>query len=126
MILGIGTDITDVARVEEILARHGEHFIRSILSDAERSLCESKERGKAEFLAGRWAAKEAIAKAFGAGLCKKCLFREIEILSGLSGEPIVTLCGETAKNAEEASVQKIHLSISHERSFAVATALLEN
>lgn len=125
MILGIGTDITDIARTEKIFACHGERFVKSILSPAEQTLCESKKNGKAVFLAGRWAAKEAIAKAFGCGICEKCLFREMEILPGPSGAPHVTLFGNTAQNAEKMLVKKIHLSISHEKQFAVAMALLE-
>ncbi len=126
MILGIGTDIAECQRVMRIYEKYGEHFIRNILTPQELDLMKSR-KNQAEFLAGRWAAKEAFSKALGCGMCEACAFVEIEILPSESGSgaPVVQLHAETAKTAERLGVKKIHVSISHEKNYAIAFILLE-
>lgn len=124
MILGIGTDIAECERVMKIYEKYGHQFIRNILTPKELELMERK-KSKSEFLAGRWAAKEAFSKALGCGMCEACAFVEIEILTNEFGAPTVELHAETAKTAEKLGVRKIHLSISHEKHFATAMVLLE-
>ena len=124
MIYGIGTDIVEVERVEKIYTRHGHHFVKNILTPRELALLDGKT-GKAEFIAGRWAAKEAFSKALGTGMCLECAFVEIEILPDERNSPHVTLYAETAKTAERLGIRGIHVSISHERHYAVATVVLE-
>ena len=77
MIFGIGTDIADCARVGSIYAKHGHHFVKNILTPAElERMAELKD--PKEFIAGRWAAKEAFSKALGTGMCAECAFVDAE------------------------------------------------
>jgi holo-[acyl-carrier protein] synthase len=124
MIFGIGADIVEVERVEKIYARHGHHFVKNILTPRELALLDGKT-GKAEFIAGRWAAKEAFSKALGTGMCIECAFVEIEILPDDRNAPRIALLGETAKTAERLGISAVHVSISHERHYAVANVVLE-
>ncbi|MBO5723241.1 MAG: holo-ACP synthase [Lentisphaeria bacterium] len=121
MIAGLGNDIVDCRRVQHALENHGEHFIRRVLTEK-----EMEEGGNAlSYVAGRWAAKEAIAKALGFGIGQKCSFAEIQILRDEYGRPCVELAGKTELTAEEQQIRKIHVTISHEHNYAVATAILE-
>ncbi|MBO4630301.1 MAG: holo-ACP synthase [Lentisphaeria bacterium] len=121
MIAGIGTDITECARIEKALARHGKMFLEHLLTAAEQQ--ESREQ--LSYCAGRWAAKEAVAKALGCGIGGHCAFTEIEILNNEAGKPEVSLSGSAAITAFRLNICRIHLSISHERHYAVATVILE-
>ena len=88
MIFGIGTDIADCTRVGSIYAKHGHHFVKNILTPAElERMAELKD--PKEYIAGRWAAKEAFSKALGTGMCAECAFVEIEVLSDERGKPFV-------------------------------------
>lgn len=124
MIIGIGNDIVDIRRVSDVYSKRGLHFLQSILSAREIELFAAKG-GRAEFIAGRWAAKEAFSKALGCGMCEECAFMEIEILNDDRGAPCVTLLAETARTAEKRGVSSIHVSISHEKDYASAMVVLE-
>ena len=78
-----------------------------------------------EFIAGRWAAKEAFSKALGTGMCAECAFVEIEVLSDERGKPFIRLYAATAETAKRLGVSRIHVSISHERELATAFVVLE-
>ena len=124
MIFGIGTDIADCARVGAIYAKHGHHFVKNILTPAElERMAELKD--PKEYIAGRWAAKEAFSKALGTGMCAECAFVEIEVLSDERGKPFVKLYAATAETAKRLGVARIHVSISHERELATAFVVLE-
>lgn len=124
MIFGIGTDIVEIERISKVVERHGERFTGYILTDAE--LAEAERRGdKIQFIAGRWAAKEAVAKALGCGLGGSCAWRDIEIAGKPNGAPQVTLSGTGAKTMREQGIRKIFVSISHERGHAIAMAVAE-
>ncbi len=124
MIYGIGTDIVECGRVESVYKKHGSRFLETVLTPAETVLLE-KRSGKAEFISGRWAAKEAIAKALGTGMGKECTFTEIEILPGERNVPQVRFLAGTAETVKRLGITNVRLSISHERHYAVAMALLE-
>ena len=124
MIYGIGTDIADCVRVGSIYAKHGHHFVKTILTPAELERLTSFKDPK-EFIAGRWAAKEAFSKALGTGMCADCAFVEIEVLSDDRGKPFIKLYAATAATAERLGITRIHVSISHERDFATAFVVLE-
>ena len=124
MIFGIGTDIADCARVGAIYAKHGHHFVKNILTPAELERMADLKDPK-EFIAGRWAAKEAFSKALGTGMCAECAFVEIEVLSDERGKPFVRLYAATAETAERLGITRIHVSISHERELATAFVVLE-
>lgn len=121
MIAGIGNDITECARIERALARHGRLFLEHLLTAAE----QTESRGRLSYYAGRWAAKEAVSKALGCGIGRHCSFTEIEILDNAAGKPEVALSGSAEITAARLNVCRIHLSISHERHYAIATAVLE-
>lgn len=121
MILGLGTDVVDVARFGETLLRRGERFIERVFTEAERDHCA----GRVERLAARFAAKEAVLKALGTGL-SGCRWVHIDIVPNASGAPQVRLSGGAFDIAERMGVTDIHLSISHTRTTAMAVAVLES
>lgn len=126
MIVGIGTDIADIERIRKVLDKHGDHFAETVLSEKELKIFNERT-GKAEFLVGRWAAKEAFSKALGTGIGDSCSFPEIEILPDDRGCPVVAgLYGKAAKTIQEKGITKYHISISHERDYAVAFVILES
>lgn len=121
MIAGLGNDITECARIEQALEKHGELFLDHLLTGREKT----ESRNRLSYYAGRWAAKEALAKALGCGIGEKCAFTDIEILDNEAGKPEVHLSGAAEITAKQLKAGRIHLSISHEKDYAVATAVLE-
>ena len=121
MLAGIGNDITECARIENALRKHGDSFLDHLLTAREKK----ESRGRISSYAGRWAAKHAVSKALGCGIGSHCSFTDIEILDNEAGKPEVTLSGDAEITAGQLNVCRIHLSISHERHYAVATAILE-
>ena len=124
MIFGIGTDIVETARIQAVLERHGDRFSRRILTDAELRVFEHRQRSVA-YLATRFAAKEALAKAFGTGIGAEVSFLGIEVGNDPAGRPEVTLSGQTEDYARAQGIQRIFLSLSDEKHYAVAMAVLE-
>ena len=92
MILGIGSDIVDVRRIEQTIARHGERFLARIFTDVERATAERRAR-RAETYAKRFAAKEACAKALGTGFRAGVFFRDMGVVNLASGRPTMALTG---------------------------------
>lgn len=116
MIIGTGIDIVELKRIE--LAMNNYRFIKRILTDKEQLFFNDlSNRRKIEFLAGRFAAKEAFAKAIGTGFGKQLSWQDIEITPDHYGKPI--LVSILAKG-------KVHLSISHSKEYAVANVIIEN
>ncbi|KEI74119.1 4'-phosphopantetheinyl transferase [Clostridium botulinum] len=123
MIYGIGTDITEIRRVEKAITRN-KNFINKLFTKNEMDLWE-KKNFKVEFIAGRFAAKEAISKALGTGI-RDFNFKDIEIINNELGKPKVILKPKAEDIIRKISQShKIHLSISHEKEYAIAYALLE-
>ena len=126
MIIGIGIDIVEIERLEKSLKRStGKQFLNHVYTEAEQAAAPQNERQKYAYFAGRWAAKEALSKAFGCGISSKCALRDIEILRGSAGEPQMELSGAAAQTAASLGVKKLHLSISHEREYACANVIAE-
>src|SRR5689334_24626262 len=92
MILGIGSDITDIRRIEKVIERHGERFLGRIFTDAERKRAERRAKS-VETYAKRFAAKEACAKALGTGLRGGVFWRDMGVVNLASGRPTMTLTG---------------------------------
>jgi len=124
MILGTGVDIVNVARIKESVERNGERFLGKLFLPAEREYCLGRAR-EYEHLAARFAAKEAFLKALGTGASQEAGFREIEVTRDERGRPGIRLHGRAAAFATEKGVLWIHLSIAHEREFAIAQVILE-
>jgi holo-[acyl-carrier protein] synthase len=92
MIVGIGVDIVDVGRVHGLLERYRDRFVHRVFTDAENRYA-NKSVKSAERLAGRFAVKEAVLKAFGTGKSQGILWRDVETVPGPKGRPKVNLCG---------------------------------
>ncbi len=92
MIIGIGTDLVDIRRIERALARHGDRFAQRIFTPVERALAE-RRNNPAETFAKRFAAKEACAKALGTGFRDGIFFRDLGVVNLASGKPTMTLTG---------------------------------
>jgi len=92
MIIGLGSDICDVRRIEDVLARHGERFVNRIFTPTERAKAESRVR-RADTYAKRFAAKEACAKALGTGFRRGVFWRDMGVVNLSSGRPTMQLTG---------------------------------
>lgn len=125
MVIGVGTDIVEIGRMRSLLERHGSSFVNRVLTARETQEA-SLRRDRVPFISGRWAAKEAISKALGCGIGQRCGWIDIEILPDANGKPSAILSGAALETASSLGVGSIHLSISHERGHAVATAILES
>jgi len=122
LIIGIGTDIDDIKRIKKITSSKSK-FIEKIFSVKEKEYLTGINISD-EFIAGRFAAKEAVAKALGTGF-RDFKFKDIEIHRNPLGMPYVILMGNAASLAEKSGRYKIFISISHEKEFAIAYAILE-
>ncbi len=125
MILGTGTDIVAVERIERLVDKYGERFTRRLFTDRELALCLPRANCY-ECLAARFAAKEAVMKALGTGYSQGVKYREIEVTGGEDQRPEIALHGATEQVASDWGTGQIHLTISHERSYAVAFVIIEN
>jgi holo-[acyl-carrier protein] synthase len=115
MKLATGVDLIEIARIEEVIARHGKHYLERIYTPAELEQCGKR----AESLAGRFAAKEATAKALGCGI-GDVAWQEIEVLGDEQNAPKLTLYGAALKMANELGLTTWSVSISHSQSHSVA------
>ncbi|ANB56947.1 holo-[acyl-carrier-protein] synthase [Anoxybacillus sp. B7M1] len=116
MIAGIGIDIVELDRIQKLIEQN-EKFVQRILTKKEKAIFDSlSNERKVEFLAGRFAAKEAYAKAMGTGIGKNVSFQDVAFINNEKGKPeaVVTLEGHY-----------IHVSISHSRDYAVAQVIIE-
>ena len=116
MILGIGVDIVEIGRMKKAVAK--EAFVRRVFTEAEAAYCRSRGAGMAESFAGRFAAKEAVLKAFGTGL-------RVEIVNDELGCPKLLLYGVFRDMAEARGLKNAWISISHAREHAVAQCIFE-
>ena len=123
-ILGTGIDIVECLRIAQMIERHGELFITRVYTDAEIEYCTARKAATQHY-AGRWAAKEAVLKALGTGWRRGIGWRDIEIRNDRKGAPTVQLRGGARDVMESVGIRRMHLSISHCRSFAVAYVLAE-
>ena len=122
-VLGIGIDLVEVTRLEQSISRQGERFLRRVFTANEIAYCGAMKSPGPNY-AARFAAKEAVAKAFGTGLGAQLSFQDIEVQRKASGEPYVVLHGEGAKLARQRGVRQILLSLSHTARYAVAQVVI--
>lgn len=119
-IVGLGHDLIEIERIEESFERYQSRLLNRILTPKERALCK-KHNNPIPYIAGRFSAKEAIAKALGTGIGKHLSWQDIEILNDPQGKPEVLF----SKKAEQFfSSPQILLSISHSRFYASSVAIL--
>ena len=124
MILGTGIDIIEVARIRASHEKFGDRFLNRILRPAEIAYCLS-HRNSAPFLAARFAAKEAISKAFGTGIGKQLGWQDMEVGRKESGEPFVILHEAGQKLLKARGGRAVLISLSHTQAHATAVAILE-
>ena len=125
MILGIGVDLVEVERIDRAIEQHGEHFLRRVFTEAEIAYC-AKMRAPGPHYAARFAAKEAVSKAFGTGLGEHLALHEIEVRHTETNAPFIELHGASAAYAKKRNVRKIHLSLSHTATSAIAQVVIES
>ena len=124
MILGLGIDIIEVARIRQSHERFGERFLQRILRPAEIAYCLGY-RDPAPFLAARFAAKEAVSKAFGTGIGRHLGWQDMEVARKDSGEPFIILHSNGQTLLQQRGAKQILVSISHTQNHAAVVALLE-
>ena len=124
MILGIGTDIAETARVKGSIERFGDDFLKRILLPEEIAYCMAHKE-PALYVAARFAAKEAISKAFGTGVGAELGWCDMEIRRKETGEPFVVLHGGGKKLFEARGAKSLHITLTHTANYAAAVAILE-
>ncbi|WP_243362950.1 holo-[acyl-carrier-protein] synthase [Fundidesulfovibrio terrae] len=122
MIVGLGMDVTELDRIAKVYERHGERFLEKILTPAERAAMPAKA---VPFLAARFAAKEAGAKALGTGFRGGVWYKEIEVTADALGKPRVLFHGHARERAMSLGVTHTHVSLTHGRDVAAAVVVLE-
>ncbi|MFQ3361351.1 MAG: holo-ACP synthase [Alphaproteobacteria bacterium] len=127
MILGIGTDLIDIRRIESTLSKFGDRFINRIFTANERIKCETKLLS-VESYSKRYAAKEACAKALGTGFRKGVYWSDIEVANDNSGKPTLNLTGGAAVRLENITPNgmypSMHISLTDEYPYAQATVVI--
>jgi holo-[acyl-carrier protein] synthase len=128
LIVGIGSDLTDIRRIEKTLSRFGDRFITRIFTEVERTRSERKADRAASY-AKRFAAKEACAKALGTGLKRGVFWRDMGVVNLRSGQPTMALTGGAAARLAEILPRglrgAIHLSLTDDHPYAQAFVIIE-
>lgn len=133
MILGIGTDLAPIARIEETLQRHGARFIARVFGAEEQErvekLAEGAEHLRAAGYAKRWAAKEACAKALGLGIRNDIYLKDIVVVNGADGQPTLALSGGAKERLAAITPQgraaKLHVSLTDDGGMAMAFVVID-
>jgi holo-[acyl-carrier protein] synthase len=124
-VLGLGTDIVEMVRIEAVVERSGNRLARRVLSAAEWQLYQQHQQ-PVRFLAKRFAVKEAAAKAFGVGIRNGLAFNQFEVFNNGLGKPNIRLHDHASKMAKEMGVTSIHVSLADECCYACATVIIES
>ncbi len=128
MILGIGSDLCDIRRIESSLARFGERFTHRVFTDGERAKCDARA-ARAPSYARRFAAKEACAKALGTGMASGVFWRDMEVVNLPGGKPTLRLSGgaeaRLVEMLPEGHEARIHISLTDDPPMAQAFVIIE-
>ena len=128
MILGLGSDICDIRRIEKVLARHGERFVGRVFSALERARAERRPAQRASSYAKRFAAKEACAKALGTGFAEGVFMSDLRVVNLASGQPTLELHGAALARLEAMTPPwhraKVFLSLTDEYPYAYAQVII--
>ncbi len=128
MIIGLGSDLADIRRIEATLERFGERFVARIFTDVERARSERKADRAASY-AKRFAAKEACAKALGTGLRAGVFWRDMGVVNARSGAPTLALTGGAAKRLAAITpagfTPHVHLTLTDDHPYALAVVIIE-
>jgi holo-[acyl-carrier protein] synthase len=123
-VLGIGVDLVECARIERSLERFGEKFLHRVFTDGEITYSMSM-KFPARHLAARFAAKEAVSKAFGTGIGKAMGWRDIDVRKKPSGEPYLVFSGPAQELATQRGVTVAFVTLSHTEHHAIACIVLD-
>jgi holo-[acyl-carrier protein] synthase len=126
MILGIGTDMIEIGRIERSIEQFGQRFLDRIFTPGEIAYCQQKKKHAAESYAARFAAKEAGAKALGTGISRGITWKEIEVRRKPGGPPTLHLSGRALKRADHLGIGRLSLSLTHSRNLAMAVVIAED
>ena len=125
MVIGLGTDLIEIERIERSVRRFGDAFLRRVFTPGEIAYCKRK-KNSAESLAARFAAKEAGAKALGTGISRGVGWREFEVSRQPGQRPELHLSGRAAHIAAGLGIRRVSLSLSHSRSMSFAVVVAED
>src|ERR1017187_7452923 len=125
MVVGVGTDLMEIARIQQSIARFGDRFLRRVFTPSEIQYCQRKKNA-AESFAARFAAKEAGAKALGTGISQGVSWLEIEVAREPGGRPTLKFHGRAAQFAARLGATRAALSITHTSTLAMASVVLED
>jgi holo-[acyl-carrier protein] synthase len=125
MVVGLGTDLIEIARIAQSIDRYGDRFLERIFTPREIAYCQRKKNA-AESFAARFAAKEAGAKALGTGISHGVGWLELEVAREPSGKPRLELSGRAAAWAKRLGVTRSSLSLTHSRDVALAVVVMES
>jgi holo-[acyl-carrier protein] synthase len=126
MILGLGTDLIEIDRIERSYQRFGEAFLHRIYTPGEIAYCLGKKKNSSESFAARFAAKEAGAKALGTGIARGVSWREFEVRRRPGERPTLHLSGRAAQIAAQMGVRRLSLTLSHSREHSIAVVVAED
>ena len=121
-IVGIGLDIVEIARIDDIIGRHGSRFLERVFAEPERRYC-STLRTASRCYAARFAAKEAASKALGTGIGEHAGWLDLVVERSTTGKPSLKLSGEAAKFAARMGISEILISLTHSDHYAAAQAI---
>ena len=122
-VIGVGIDTIEVSRIKDSVERHGEHFLNKIFTSNEQAYCNDKS-DSAPFYATRFAAKEAMAKAFRTGMGKDFGWLDSEIIHGMEGEPFIKLSQSGQAMLNQVGASKVLVSLTHLSTVASAVVIL--
>lgn len=120
-VVGIGTDIIECDRIEQMLAKHGDVFLARVYTAGEIEYCSGR-KAAIQHYAGRWAAKEAVLKALGTGWAHGIQWTDVEVVNQQGGKPNIVLTGVAKELSAQQGIRQMMISISHCKSYAVAYA----
>lgn len=125
MILGTGTDLMEIGRIRDSIARYGDRFLARVYTAGEIEYCRRKHRSADESFAARFAAKEAAAKALGTGIARGVAWTEIEVRRRPGEPPTIHFTGRAQERSASLGVRRAHLTLSHSREYAIAVVIVE-
>ncbi len=125
MIVGLGSDLIEIARIAASIDRFGERFLTRVFTRAEIAYC-TRKKNAAESFAARFAAKEAAAKALGTGISHGIAWPEIEVVREPSGRPTIQWHGRALTRASRLEVRHTHVTLTHSRELAMAVVVVES
>ena len=125
MVIGVGTDLIEIARIAQSVERYGTRFLARVYTPREIAYCQRK-KNSAESFAARFAAKEAAAKALGTGISHGVSWLELEVVRQPSGQPALELTGRALDRARRLGVVRSSLSLTHSKDLALAAVVMES